>query len=209
MNEYANVSTRAGRALSAACILLGGTVPLGIALLAALAAGLSDNPDATGPGGGAFVLAFGVILACTALAARVALEPALRCDLGWWCLARRCSRSCRSTRRSPSLRCSSSEATSTGSSLSRSSSSAVRDMSTSGRPAHGGSGAGGRPQSTHQPEQPGALDPELTCAQAAHGPRRQRCPTSRNPCYARHEIDTNPRECPCYPLRPEWEKRSS
>ena len=85
MREYANASTRLGRALGAVCILLAGTVPLGIALVAAIAAGLSDNPDATGPGGGAFVLGFGVILVCTALAARVALEPALRCDLGrWW-----------------------------------------------------------------------------------------------------------------------------
>ena len=84
MSGYANASTRLGRALGAVCILVAGTVPLGIALIAALAAGLSDNPDATGPGVGAFVLAFGVTLACTALAARVALEPALRSDLGWW-----------------------------------------------------------------------------------------------------------------------------
>jgi hypothetical protein len=85
MTEYAKASSRLGRALGAACILLGGTVPLGFALIAALAAGLSDNPDASGPGDGAFVLAFGVMLGCTALAARVALEPALRSDLGrWW-----------------------------------------------------------------------------------------------------------------------------
>lgn len=85
MSEYANASTRLARALGAVCILITGTVPLGLALIAALAAGLSDNPDATGPGDGAFVLAFAVMLGCTALAARVALEPALRSDLGrWW-----------------------------------------------------------------------------------------------------------------------------
>jgi hypothetical protein len=85
MSEYANASTRLGRALGATCILLAGTVPLGLALIAAIAAGLSDNPDATGPGDGAFVLAFAVMLGCTALAALVALEPALRSDLGrWW-----------------------------------------------------------------------------------------------------------------------------
>jgi hypothetical protein len=85
MSEYANASTRLGRALGAVCILLTGTVPLGLALIAALAAGLSDNPNASGPGDGAFVLAFAVMVGCTALAARVALEPALRSDLGrWW-----------------------------------------------------------------------------------------------------------------------------
>src|SRR5437762_2708783 len=85
MSEYANASTRLGRALGAACILVTGTVPLGLALIAALAAGLSDNPNASGPGDAVFVFAFAVMLGCTALAARVALEPALRSDLGrWW-----------------------------------------------------------------------------------------------------------------------------
>jgi hypothetical protein len=156
MSEYANVWTRAGRALSAACILLGGTVPLGIALLAGIGAGLSDNPDVTGPSDGAFVVAFGVVLVCTALAARVALEPPLRSDLGWWWF--------------------------------------------------------GASVLALVPIYPAVIvtsPPSRTGAQASHGPRRQRCPTSRNPCYARHEIDTNPQECPCYPLRPEWEKRSS
>jgi len=85
MNDYANHSTRLGRALGAACVLLAGTVPLGLALLAALAAGLSDNPNASGPGDVVFVFAFAVMLGCTALAARVALESPLRNDLGrWW-----------------------------------------------------------------------------------------------------------------------------
>jgi hypothetical protein len=81
MTEYANTSKRLGRAVGAACILLAGTVPLGIALLAAIGAALSDNPNAYGPGDAAFLF----MLGCTALAARVAREPALRRDLGrWW-----------------------------------------------------------------------------------------------------------------------------
>jgi hypothetical protein len=85
MKGYASATTQLGRAVGAACILLLGIIPLGLVLVAALAAGLSDNPDATGPGDGAFLMALAVILACTALAAWVALEPALRADLGrWW-----------------------------------------------------------------------------------------------------------------------------
>jgi hypothetical protein len=85
MSGYGNASNRLGRALAAVCIPLAGTVPLGLALIVAIAAGLSDNPDASGPGDGVFLLAFAVMLGCTAVAARVALEPALRSDLGrWW-----------------------------------------------------------------------------------------------------------------------------
>jgi hypothetical protein len=85
MSNYANASTRLGRALGAACVLLAGTVPLGFALIAALAAGLSDNSNASGPGDAVFVFAFAIMIGCTALAARVALESPLRSDLGrWW-----------------------------------------------------------------------------------------------------------------------------
>jgi hypothetical protein len=45
-----NKRERAARAIAGAVGLLLALIPIGFVLLAALAAGLSDNPDATGPG---------------------------------------------------------------------------------------------------------------------------------------------------------------
>jgi hypothetical protein len=85
MSDGTTMSNRFLRALAASCVLIAGTVPLGVALFAAIAATLSDNPDATGPGDGAFLFALAAMIGCTAVAAVVGLEPAVRGELGrWW-----------------------------------------------------------------------------------------------------------------------------